>query len=232
MSALLLHGFSRDGGMWRPLFEGAAPDLPGHSGAPAPAHDFEHVVDALAGLVAPPFGLIGYSMGARLALCLAIRHPGKVRWLVLDGASLGLEHEAERAARCAHDAKWAELLRTRGIEVFAAEWEAQALFGGANRAPERTRHDPFALATALELLGKGRMPWLGDGAASVRCPVLLVNGDRDARGLAEAERVAERIPHARRCRLPGHHAVHLEAPAAWRARVQSFVEANSLEAPA
>lgn len=232
MSALLLHGFTRDGTMWRPLLEGRAPNLPGHAGTPPPVTSFEGVVDALAGFLPAPFGVAGYSMGARLALSLAIRHPSRVSWLVLDGATLGLSTDAERAARREQDARWAQLLRTRGIEAFAAEWETQPLFGPAPSAPERLRHDPHALAAALEVLGKGSMPWLGDGAARVRCPVLLVNGARDAKGLAEAERVAERVPHARRCLVPGHHAAHLEAPAAWRARVQTFIEAQLLEATA
>ncbi len=232
MNALLLHGFSRDGSMWRPLLDGVAPNLPGHAGTPAPATDFEGVVDALAAQLPAPFGVAGYSMGARLALCLAIRHPARVSWLVLDGATLGLATEAERSERRAQDAKWAALLRERGIEAFAAEWEAQAIFGAAPKVAERTRHDAHALAAALEALGKGSMPWLGDGAAKVRCPVLLVNGARDLKGLAEAERVAERIPHARRCLVPGHHAAHLEAPAAWRARVLPFLEGQLLEATA
>ncbi len=232
MKTLLLHGFSRDGRMWAPLATGIAPDLPGHAGTPAPTGTFEDVVDALAGFVKAPFGVIGYSMGARLALSLAIRFPARVAWLVLDGASLGLETEAERAARRDADARWTELLRTRGIEAFAAEWAAQPIFGNAPRTDDRRAHDPFALAAALECLGKGAMPWLGDGARNVRCPVLLINGDRDTRGLGEAARVAEAIPHAIRCSLPGHHAVHLEAPAAWRACARSFLEDHPLEATA
>ncbi|MBL8957462.1 MAG: alpha/beta fold hydrolase [Myxococcaceae bacterium] len=232
MSVLLLHGFTRDGSMWRPLLDGTAPNLPGHAGAAAPVGGFEGVVDALAGLLPAPFGVAGYSMGARLALCLAIRHPSRVSWLVLDGATLGLATEAERAERRARDATWATLLRERGIEAFSAAWAAQPLFGGAPEAPERKRHDPLALAAALEVLGKGSMPWLGDGAAKVRCPVLLVNGSRDERGLAEAARVAKAIPHARTCLVPGHHAAHLEAPDAWRARVHPFLEGQLLEATA
>lgn len=232
MKTLLLHGFSRDGRMWAPLADGLAPDLPGHRRTPPPTGTFEDVVDALAGFAEAPFGVIGYSMGARLALSLAVRHPHRVAWLVLDGASLGLETEAERIARRAHDAKWAALLRTEGISAFARQWAAQPLFGAAPATPDRLEHDPHALAQALERLGKAAMPWLGHHARAVRCPVLLINGDRDVKGLAEAARVAEAIPHALRRTLPGHHAVHLEAPAAWRACTRSFLEDHPLEATA
>jgi 2-succinyl-6-hydroxy-2,4-cyclohexadiene-1-carboxylate synthase len=206
--------------MWAPLMEGFAPDLPGHRDVAPPAGTFEGEIDALAAHLEEPRGVAGYSMGARLALGLAIRHPARVRWLLLDGASLGLRREADRAERQMHDARWAELLRTEGIEAFARAWEAQPIFGGAASVRERRDHRPGALAEALERLGKGRMPWLGEAAGALRCPVVLLNGDRDEKGLAEAQAVAECVPHSVRIIIPGHHAAHLEAPAAWRERVR------------
>lgn len=227
-TSLLLHGFTRDARMWLSLVDGFAPDLPGHgtAAAPAPGTTFDAVVDALAARIRYS-AVVGYSMGARLALSLAIRHPAKVHALVLDGGSLGLETDAERTVRAAHDARWAKQLREEGIEAFAAAWEAQPLFGKVGN--ESVRHqDPHHLAAALDVLGKAQMPWLGESARRVRCPVLLLNGEHDTRGLDEAARIAERIPHARRATIPGHHAAHAESPNAWRACVTSFLEAAQL----
>jgi 2-succinyl-6-hydroxy-2,4-cyclohexadiene-1-carboxylate synthase len=220
---LLLHGFTRDGRMWAPLLEGQAPDLPGHGGAAAPARStkFFDVVDAL--VPSTPMGVVGYSMGARLALWLAVRHPARVRWLALDGASLGLETEPERTARREADATWSRMLRTKGIEAFAKAWTAQPIFGGRGAYEGLLAQDPQGLAAALDCLGKGNMPYLGRLASALRCPVLLVNGDRDTKGIAEADRVSVELPHARRVTLPGHHAVHAEAPDAWRACVTTFI---------
>lgn len=221
---LLLHGFSRDGSMWAPLMDGAAPNLPGHRGAAAPSGTFEEVVDALAGEMTSPTGIVGYSMGARLALSLAVRHSHLVRWLILDGASLGLEAEEDRAARRQHDAQWAQMLRARGIDAFAQAWEAQPIFGGRAHVENRREHQPAALADAMECFSKGRMPFLGEAAREVKCPVLLLNGESDEKGLQEAEQVRERIPHAQQCILKGHHAAHLESPQQWREAVAAFLK--------
>jgi 2-succinyl-6-hydroxy-2,4-cyclohexadiene-1-carboxylate synthase len=229
--ALLLHGFTRDHRMWAPLVEGwthlqlLAPDLPGHGTAPAPAANtaFFEVVDALASRLLAPFGVIGYSMGARLALWLAARHPSKVRWLVLDGASPGLQTEAERADRRARDDEWVRLLRTQGIEAFSKKWAAQPLFGGVAQPQDRLEQSAEGLSAALATLGKGAMPCAGESLSAVRCPLLLLNGSFDTRGLEETARIATALPHARRVVLGGHHAMHAEAPAAWRACVSAFI---------
>jgi 2-succinyl-6-hydroxy-2,4-cyclohexadiene-1-carboxylate synthase len=213
--------------MWAPLLDGLAPNLPGHGGVPAPSPGtgFIQVVDALAQLLNEPQGIAGYSMGARLGLWLAARHPDKVRWLVLDGASLGHETEEARAERRAADETWCALLREQGTGEFLKAWDAQPLFGG--EAGARGSVSAEGLIGALRCLGKGAMPYLGKELGAVRCPVLLVNGAHDTKGLAEAERVAAELPQARRAVLPGHHAVHAQAPNAWRARVSAFL--NNLE---
>ena len=209
---LLLHGFTRDHRMWAPLLDGDAPDI-------VPRGSFFETVDALE--PGAPCGVIGYSMGARIALWLAARHPSKVRWLVLDGASLGLASEGERAERRQADETWIALLETKGFDAFIEQWDAQPLFGGV-KAP-RFAQDAGLLAQTLRVLGKGAMPYLGGQLSHVRCPVLLINGERDTKGLGEAERVAHELPHAQRAVLPGRHAVHAESPDRWRACVQTLL---------
>ncbi|MDA2808837.1 alpha/beta fold hydrolase [Nocardiopsis suaedae] len=99
---LLLHGFGSNQEMnwvrtgWPAALEGRAtiaPDLRGHGGSGKPyeddaytperiADDVVHVLDAVG---AKRVDVVGYSMGSRNAWELALRHPARVRRLVLAG---------------------------------------------------------------------------------------------------------------------------------------------------
>src|SRR5207244_3830457 len=77
----------------------ARPRLPGHGLSPSPLPgSFDAAVDELAAKLAPPTWIVGYSMGARLGLALALRHPERCRGALLVGAQPGLRG-AEGAAR-------------------------------------------------------------------------------------------------------------------------------------
>ena len=73
-------------------------DLPGHGQTQAPTdparHGHEQVTTDLASLMAHlglhRFHLLGYSMGGRMALALALAQPQRLRALVLESASPGL----------------------------------------------------------------------------------------------------------------------------------------------
>jgi 2-succinyl-6-hydroxy-2,4-cyclohexadiene-1-carboxylate synthase len=140
---LLLHGFT--GGartMWplgrrlTPVRHVAAVDMPGHgrTGLPADPHlfGFEHTVDALAHLLEHrdhmPADVVGYSMGGRIALGLAVRHPGHVASLSLIGASAGISDVVERSARRRSDDDLAEDLLDHGLELFVDRWMASPLW--------------------------------------------------------------------------------------------------------
>jgi len=108
---LLLHGFTGSADEWAGLIprltglrEVIAPDLIGHGRSSAPADPARYtmeqcVVDLLAlldSLGHERVELLGYSMGGRVALQLAAAAPGRVRSLILESASPGIEDEAER----------------------------------------------------------------------------------------------------------------------------------------
>ena len=75
----------------------------------------------------PRAGVVGYSMGGRLALHLALRHPDRVGKLVLFSASPGLKTEDERTAR-----REVDLQRAAEIEEdlggFLRRWYRMPLF--------------------------------------------------------------------------------------------------------
>src|SRR5207248_10628241 len=97
VKTLVLHGFAGSPGAFARVFpDGGAPSLPGHGSAP----DATSWEDALARLEPDePVAVFGYSMGARLALALALHRPEAVRELILESGTAGIEDPVPRARR-------------------------------------------------------------------------------------------------------------------------------------
>jgi 2-succinyl-6-hydroxy-2,4-cyclohexadiene-1-carboxylate synthase len=202
---VLLHGFTLTGHSWDPViaalgetYRPLAPDLRGHGAAAdrRPITVEACVGDVLA--IAPErFVLAGYSMGARLALNVALAQPERVGALVLVGATPGIADPVEREARARED------------EALAAEIEASTIEAFA----DRLRNRPADLAAALRGLGQGACEPLWTRLGELRTPVTLIVGERDAKHRKLAERMVAALPNADLVVVPAtRHAVHLEAP--------------------
>jgi 2-succinyl-6-hydroxy-2,4-cyclohexadiene-1-carboxylate synthase len=235
-TVLLLHGFTHTGASWDAVIEALgeryralAPDLRGHgsSSSLAPV-TLDMVLRDLDRLAPRSVTLAGYSMGGRLALHFALARPKRVQRLVLIGASPGLADADERRQRRRADELLADELEHSSIEQFGRRWEATPVLAGrppAVRAAariDRLRNEPVGLARALRGLGTGALPSLWERLGELRMPVRLVVGERDARFLAIAERMAPAIARAELIVVPGSgHAVHLEAPELVAAQIAS-----------
>jgi 2-succinyl-6-hydroxy-2,4-cyclohexadiene-1-carboxylate synthase len=228
---VLLHGFTNTGASWddvvtalgeryRPL----APDIRGHGTASAATPvNLPSVIADLAALTgdSETFTLAGYSMGGRLAMHAAVALAPRVDRLVLIGASPGLEHATERAARAHADERLAGEIETMTIEAFTTRWAQTPVLADqparvrAAVDADRRRNTPHGLARALRGLGTGALPSLWDRLPQLDVPVELIVGDRDQKFRATAERMAAALPDARVHVVAGAgHAVHLEEPAA------------------
>jgi 2-succinyl-6-hydroxy-2,4-cyclohexadiene-1-carboxylate synthase len=145
--------------------------------------------------------LVGYSLGARLALQLLLARPTHYRGAVLVGVHPGLEDPAARAERIQSDEVWAQRLERDGLELFFRAWDQQPLFAAHRRADparerERRRHDPLALAATLRALSLGRMPFDPPGLGAITCPVWLVAGALDQKFVDLSLGLAGRLSHA------------------------------------
>lgn len=247
LSVLLLHGFTGSSASWGDLIvDGLASamgppvlvDLPGHgrhAGETDPARfTWEAVESELLALTeAEPVDLVGYSMGGRVALAFAVRHPLRVRRLVLESSSPGLATEEERAARREDDGVLAEWIVEHGIEAFIGRWERLPLFESQKALPARVleaqrsrrlMNHPGSLAASLRGLGTGSLPSLWGSLADLRVPVLLMAGVHDTKFVEIAERMALVLPTARLVVADGAgHAVHLERPVTWVELVTHFL---------
>jgi 2-succinyl-5-enolpyruvyl-6-hydroxy-3-cyclohexene-1-carboxylate synthase len=251
---VLLHGFSGTGEFWLPVANALPrrlcifPDLPGHGGTQTPmppeAWRIDQAADALVTLFDTVginrFALAGYSMGGRLALALALRHPERVTALALVGASPGIADKGERERRAADDLALAARIEQGGIEAFATEWEANPLFATQASLPpalreamraQRRRQDPARLAAALRAFGTGFQPPLHDELAGLRMPVLLMAGGKDAKFAAIAAQMAKGLRGATVRIIPdAGHAVPLECAQACATQLEGFLFERSSDA--
>lgn len=224
---VLLHGFTQTSRCWGPVGDDLARDhdvvaldAPGHGDAADVRADLVQAAARAAELGGRGIYL-GYSMGARTALHVALGHPEVVEGLVLVGGTPGIEDDVERAARRARDHDLADHLRDVGVEAFLAEWLDQPLFAGLPEEgrceAERSRNTVEGLASSLELAGTGSQQNLWPRLAELEVPVLAIAGSRDIRYADIASRTAEAIgPHATVALVPGAgHAAHLEKPEAF-----------------
>ena len=260
LPVVLLHGFTGSGrswgeeildplAAWGPL---VVVDLPGHGEAqrrwpqaPSAPPEFSDVVARLAAI---PHELgyesahwIGYSMGGRLALAVAVEHPLVASCLVLEGASPGLGTSVERAERRRRDDALANRILERGVERFVDDWMELPLFASQKALPDPARqrsrrlrlgNDPQGLAAALRGMGTGRQPSYWDRLGELRQPVLLMTGALDSKFEAISEAMATRISRAHRVSIPGAgHTCHLEAPQAWTATVRAFLDPPQTDEP-
>jgi 2-succinyl-6-hydroxy-2,4-cyclohexadiene-1-carboxylate synthase len=226
-----LHGFTGSPHSWDFLGDlrtppTITPALVGHAGSAAGAGvlRFEDEVDRLATLAADAASLhvVGYSLGARLALGIALRHPSRVARLTLISAHPGLATESERALRRASDAAWCELLETRGIEAFVDAWRAQPLWASQARLPaaastqkqkERLSHTASGLCRSLRVTGLAEMPNYLPALAEIQIPIDLLAGALDRKFCALAQSIAKASAHARLEIVPeAGHDLLLERP--------------------
>jgi len=240
---VVLHGFTGSGADWTLPFPGRrviAVDLPGHGRSPLPPLDMRlpDVADALAALL-DRLGIaradwLGYSLGGRAALHVAVRHPGRVGRLVLESCSPGMADATARAARAAADAALAEAIERDGVGAFVDRWLAQPLFASRARLAPAVRAQVRAarlgntaagLAAALRALGPGVQAPLWDDLPRIAAPTLLLAGADDAAYRAHADAMAARLPRATVVIIPdAGHTTHLENPAAFAAAVATFFE--------
>ncbi len=150
--------------------------------------------------------LVGYSMGARVALVLAAEHPELVARLTMISGSAGLDDEDERRARASADVRLADELRDAGLPSFVRKWEALPLFATQQRlsAGARARHRARRLAhredfvaRALETLSPGRMPVMTDRLGQITAPVSLIAGSFDTKFTGIARSIAPLFARAR-----------------------------------
>lgn len=257
---VLLHGFMQSGDGWWVVAPHLAQDhcvyafdLIGHGASDKPAqrdsYSLAREADAVAAFLAevvepaaaasmPASGirhrahLLGYSMGGRVALEVALQHGDLLYSLVLESASIGPVDEGEREQSAQRDAAWAQRLRAESIEEFVSYWETLPLFatqqrlseslGRAVRA-ERLANEAEIMANVIEGMGQHTMRLRSETMAMLECtwtPVFYLCGTRDEKYRLLAEEFLKEGFEAKAI-MAGHN-THLEAPEYFLDAVRAF----------
>ena len=220
MPVTFLHGFTQTCDSWSPVLarlqgvQATLVDAPGHGSNAQHTLGLRETARAIAEVM-PRGVLVGYSMGARMALHVALAAPEIVRALVLVSGTPGVEDEAERRARRAADDALADRIEEIGSARFVDEWLANPMFSALPeehaQRPARAANPAAGLAGSLRSAGTGTQENLWPRLGEVTCPVLVVTGSLDAKFAAIGERMASAFPHAELRCIPGAgHTVHLE----------------------
>lgn len=251
-TVLFLHGLTGVSEVWGPTVGNLPPsrryvamDQRGHGKSPAsptmkytPGAFVEDSVQAIR-ILGGRVHLVGHSMGARIAMILAARHPE----LVQSVAIVDIGPEASKANIEA---------TSRGIrsrpEQFQCEQEALD-YGFRKRTA--TEAEASIFLARLRKGVDGSMTWLSPGASLVACvsgqrnrsywqdwkaisgPVLFVHGGSSNEvSVAIADRMREMNPGARFLRLDGvGHNIPLLAPAELAATLNKFWLSSATLAP-
>ena len=247
---VFLHGVMGRGVHWQgimnglaPRYRGIAPDQRGHGRSEQPdgPYDRDAYVDDLARIVdalgLDRFAIVGHSTGALNAWVFAARHPERVAALVLEDMN---------AARKGGDfiAGWREWLASWPLPFashadlvrhFSALRPSLGGYFGETFAETADGWRPsFSIDAVLATLAGNEAKDWWDELAAVRCPALVVHGERsDWVGDHEAERMAATLVEGRLAIVEdAGHTVHVDQPDIYRELVGSFLDETIAGTPA
>jgi pimeloyl-ACP methyl ester carboxylesterase len=229
MDVILIPGFMTDASLWDDMLP-ALETLGSitHGDTTANATIAEMARDILSG--APErFALIGFSMGGYVAREIARMAPGRVLALVLVATSARAD-TPEQTRRKAVAVKMADLKRFTGfsrpgvlISLHPDRATDEALIERVRAMSERVGGDVFRRHTQqFRETDLSRL-------AAIRCPTLIVAGDRDAlRSWEESEELCAGISGSELVRIENAgHMIPMEEPSALAQAIVPWLQAQA-----
>jgi 2-succinyl-6-hydroxy-2,4-cyclohexadiene-1-carboxylate synthase len=233
----MLHGFTGSLDDWREIHGSLNPkinyigiDLVGHGNSDSPVNVDKYsqqalskqINDFLNNLSIEQVILCGYSMGGRAALSFAVHHPNKIRGLILEGTTAGIESEKIRSERIKIDEELADYIESHDIEEFIELWMSKEIFNTQRRfsneklmniRKKKTLNSKIGLANTLRGFGTGRMDYFSSKLNKINCPVLLITGELDTKFTKINSALKKKFPNAKHKIISNAgHNTHLEEP--------------------
>jgi pimeloyl-ACP methyl ester carboxylesterase len=226
---LLSHGYSATCRMWdgqiaalRDRFHVIVWDVRGHGQSDVPADPTAYSEAATVGDMAALLDasgvqsavIAGLSLGGYMSLAFHLRHPSRVRALMLFDTGPGFRNDAARAAWNARSRARADELDSRGFEALGSS--------------DEVRMSQHRSAAGLAGAARGMLTQQDDSVIrsldTIGVPTLVLVGANDTNFLAATDYMAGKIPGATKVTIPdAGHASNLHQPAAFNRAVEAFL---------
>lgn len=177
--------------------------------------------------------LIGYSMGARLALSSLSKTESLIDALIIESGSNGIESETDRSSRRSSDAILIELIN-QDFNTFLDFWKHHATLSYCNKPDDETldlvkkvqrEQNPIMLKKSLEDFGTGVMPFLHpNDLRQAQTPILFIAGKNDHKFSSLASQLSQlsssfSVKIVQEC----GHRVHLEQSVLYFQLINEFI---------
>lgn len=231
-SVSLLHGFMGDPSDW----DAVIPRLAGYRVTTPlirPAASWDAGIEQLAHELPEQSVFVGYSMGARLLLAVAVAYPARCLGLVFVSGHPGLENDMARQARWRQDAQIADRIDREPRAAFLNWWYTESRVFRSLTDEVRAREIDRKLARSaddwpaiLRTYSVSKQPDLWAGLKALPFPVLAVAGSLDRKYANLMERMGT-YPNISTRIIPNcGHIVHHEQPAVFQELLQQYLRSN------
>jgi len=227
---LLSHGYSATSQMWRGQIEAFSRknklviwDMRGHGQSDYPedqaAYSEEATVADMVALldeVGAKTAIVGgLSLGGYMSLAFHVKHPDRVRALLIIDTGPGYRKDEGRDGWNRNALKTAERFEKDGLGQLQA---------ASRERSSATHRNAIGLAKAARGMLTQRDARVIDSLPEIKVPSLVLVGDKDTPFLAAADYMAAKIPGAKKIVLAdAGHALNIDQPRAFNDAVEAFI---------
>jgi 2-succinyl-6-hydroxy-2,4-cyclohexadiene-1-carboxylate synthase len=166
--------------------------------------------------------LLGYSMGARLALHALVEPEAPWKAAILVSPHPGLFDAASRGRRRRTDDEWLRRFDTLDWPEFWAEWTAQPVLADSRQRPVPPARG--ARKRCLAFWSLAEQDDLRPEFERIRCPVLWITGEHDDKYTVIGTSAARLMPDCEQVVVAGiGHRVPWDAPGEFYRLVEDFL---------
>lgn len=227
---LLTHGYSATSQMWKGQIKALSArnklilwDMRGHGRSDYPAdggaYSEEATVADMAALLdeagARTAIVGGLSLGGYMSLAFQLKHPERVRALLIIDTGPGFKKDDARDGWNRNALKTAERFEREGLGQLSSQSSERA---------SATHRNAEGLAKAARGMLTQRDARVINALADIRVPSLVVVGDKDTPFLAAADYMTAKIPGAEKVVIKdAGHASNIDQPEAFNAAIMDFL---------